>query len=69
MVIMIVYDCLWLFMNVEDYLWLLLIILCLFLITLLWYVSVLCINGGFRATFFREMFRKINIIKIKTMNE
>ena len=59
MVIMIVYDFLWLFMNVDDYLWLLLIILCLFLMTLLWYVSVVCINGGSGTLFFEKCLEKL----------
>ena len=46
-------------MNVDDYLWLLLIILWLFLMTLLWYVSVVCINAGSGPLFFEKCLEKL----------
>ena len=48
---MIIDDYWWLLIIIDDYWWLLMIIL-------LWYISVVCINGGF-GSLFCEIFRKL----------
>ena len=45
-------------MIIDDY-W------CLWMIILLWYISVVCINGGSGSLFFVRIFLKIDIINIK----